>query len=177
VSASRPLGRYLDIRLRCGFRCERTVDRTQAPTRQLVRERCLRPNVLAFLPQPPHRLRALPRMRALAEADQAQADRAGPCRGPGLRDTLVQQRRRRPDRRAGHADDGQADQHSVLPCPDCGGMMRELKAGTMSCYQRHIGHPHTATPTQRRQSQPALTSVLERAITSAHRALNEGVGQ
>jgi two-component system, chemotaxis family, protein-glutamate methylesterase/glutaminase len=59
---------------------------------------------------------------------------------------------------------------SVLTCPDCGGIMWELKDGALSRYRCHIGHAYT--------EETITTGVderLKRAMTSALRALNERV--
>jgi two-component system, chemotaxis family, protein-glutamate methylesterase/glutaminase len=61
-------------------------------------------------------------------------------------------------------------QRSVLTCPDCGGIMWELKDGAMSRYRCHIGHAYT--------EETITIGVDERvkhAMTSALRALNERV--
>jgi two-component system, chemotaxis family, protein-glutamate methylesterase/glutaminase len=61
-------------------------------------------------------------------------------------------------------------QRSVLTCPDCGGIMWELKDGSMSRYRCHIGHAYT--------EETITTGVderLKRAMTSALRTLNERV--
>jgi two-component system, chemotaxis family, protein-glutamate methylesterase/glutaminase len=59
---------------------------------------------------------------------------------------------------------------SVLTCPDCGGIMWELKDGAMSRYRCHIGHAYI--------EETITTGVDERlkhAMTTALRALNERV--
>lgn len=57
---------------------------------------------------------------------------------------------------------------SVLTCPDCGGIMWELKDGDMSRYRCHIGHAYT--------EETIVTGVderLKRAMATALRALEE----
>jgi two-component system chemotaxis response regulator CheB len=59
---------------------------------------------------------------------------------------------------------------SVLTCPDCGGIMWELKDGEMSRYRCHIGHAYT--------EETITTGVderLKRALATALRTLNERV--
>jgi two-component system, chemotaxis family, protein-glutamate methylesterase/glutaminase len=57
---------------------------------------------------------------------------------------------------------------SVLTCPDCGGLMWELKDGAMSRYRCHIGHAYTDE-----MFAVGLDERLKRAMATALRALNE----
>jgi len=59
---------------------------------------------------------------------------------------------------------------SVLTCPDCGGIMWQLKDGALSRYRCHIGHAYGAE-----QMAVTLDGNLKRAMASALRALNERV--
>ena len=61
-------------------------------------------------------------------------------------------------------------ERSVLTCPDCGGIMWELKDGTMSRYRCHIGHAYTEELLT-----VGLEERLKRAMATALRALNERV--
>jgi two-component system, chemotaxis family, protein-glutamate methylesterase/glutaminase len=57
---------------------------------------------------------------------------------------------------------------SVLTCPDCGGVMWELKDSDMSRYRCHIGHAYTEELIT-----AGLDERLKRAMATALRALNE----
>src|SRR5262249_44348637 len=59
---------------------------------------------------------------------------------------------------------------SVLTCPDCGGLMWELKDADMSRYRCHIGHAYTAETIT-----TGVDERLKRAMATALRALNERV--
>jgi two-component system chemotaxis response regulator CheB len=59
---------------------------------------------------------------------------------------------------------------SVLTCPDCGGLMWELKDGVMSRYRCHIGHAYTEEMVT-----VGLDDRLRRAMATALRALHERV--
>jgi two-component system, chemotaxis family, protein-glutamate methylesterase/glutaminase len=61
-------------------------------------------------------------------------------------------------------------QRSVLTCPDCGGLMWELKDGAMSRYRCHIGHAYTEDLIT-----VGLDERLKRAMATALRALNERI--
>jgi two-component system, chemotaxis family, protein-glutamate methylesterase/glutaminase len=62
-------------------------------------------------------------------------------------------------------------QRSVLTCPDCGGIMWEIKDGELSRYRCHIGHAYTQETIT-----AGVDERLKRALASALRALNERVG-
>jgi two-component system, chemotaxis family, protein-glutamate methylesterase/glutaminase len=64
----------------------------------------------------------------------------------------------------------QLGQRSVLTCPDCGGIMWELKDGDMSRYRCHIGHAYTEETIT-----SGVDERLKRAMATALRALNERV--
>jgi two-component system, chemotaxis family, protein-glutamate methylesterase/glutaminase len=57
---------------------------------------------------------------------------------------------------------------SVLTCPDCGGIMWQLKDRARSRYRCHIGHAYT-----QELITVGLDEHLKRAMASALRALNE----
>jgi two-component system, chemotaxis family, protein-glutamate methylesterase/glutaminase len=57
---------------------------------------------------------------------------------------------------------------SVLTCPDCGGLLWELKDGAMSRYRCHIGHAYTDE-----MFAVGLDERLKRVMATALRALNE----
>jgi two-component system, chemotaxis family, protein-glutamate methylesterase/glutaminase len=59
---------------------------------------------------------------------------------------------------------------SALTCPDCGGVMWQLKDGPLSRYRCHIGHAYGEE-----QMVVGLDDNLRRAMASALRALNERV--
>ena len=59
---------------------------------------------------------------------------------------------------------------SVLTCPDCGGIMWELKDSAMTRYRCHIGHAYTDE-----MITVGLDDHLKRAMATALRALNERV--
>ncbi len=59
---------------------------------------------------------------------------------------------------------------SVLTCPDCGGIMWELKDGAMSRYRCHIGHAYAGE-----MITVGLDERLKRAMASALRALDERI--
>jgi two-component system chemotaxis response regulator CheB len=59
---------------------------------------------------------------------------------------------------------------SVLTCPDCGGLMWELKDGNMSRYRCHTGHAYTEELIA-----VGLDEHLKRAMATALRALNERI--
>ena len=59
---------------------------------------------------------------------------------------------------------------SVFTCPDCGGIMWELKDGAMTRYRCHIGHAYTDE-----MITVGLDDHLKRAMATALRALNERV--
>jgi two-component system chemotaxis response regulator CheB len=59
---------------------------------------------------------------------------------------------------------------SALTCPDCGGVMWQLKDGPLSRYRCHIGHAYGEE-----QMVVGLDDNLKRAMASALRALNERV--
>jgi len=59
---------------------------------------------------------------------------------------------------------------SVFTCPDCGGIMWELKDGAMTSYRCHIGHAYTDE-----MITVGLDDHLKRAMATALRALNERV--
>lgn len=61
-------------------------------------------------------------------------------------------------------------QRSVLTCPDCGGIMWEIKEGDLSRYRCHIGHAYT-----QQTITIGVDERLKRALSSALRALNERV--
>jgi two-component system, chemotaxis family, protein-glutamate methylesterase/glutaminase len=59
---------------------------------------------------------------------------------------------------------------SPLTCPDCGGLMWEVRDGTLSRYRCHIGHAYTEETMA-----IGLDDHLKRAMASALRTLNERV--
>ena len=59
---------------------------------------------------------------------------------------------------------------SVLTCPDCGGIMWQLKDGDLSRYRCHIGHAYTEELIT-----VGLDERLKRAMVTALRALNERI--
>jgi two-component system chemotaxis response regulator CheB len=61
-----------------------------------------------------------------------------------------------------------AGQRSVLSCPDCGGVMWEIKEGDTSRFRCHVGHTYNAE-----LMTLALDENLRRALTTAVRALEE----
>jgi two-component system, chemotaxis family, protein-glutamate methylesterase/glutaminase len=61
-------------------------------------------------------------------------------------------------------------QRSVLTCPDCGGIMWEIKDGDLSRYRCHIGHAYTQETIT-----AGVDQHLKRALATALRALNERV--
>jgi two-component system, chemotaxis family, protein-glutamate methylesterase/glutaminase len=61
---------------------------------------------------------------------------------------------------------------SVLTCPDCGGVMWELKDGALSRYRCHIGHAYSEE-----MIAVGLDDRLERGLVTALRVLNERSAQ
>jgi two-component system, chemotaxis family, protein-glutamate methylesterase/glutaminase len=61
-------------------------------------------------------------------------------------------------------------QRSVLTCPDCDGIMWEIKNGDLSRYRCHIGHAYTQETIT-----AGVDQHLKRALATALRALNERV--
>jgi two-component system, chemotaxis family, protein-glutamate methylesterase/glutaminase len=59
---------------------------------------------------------------------------------------------------------------SVLTCPDCGGIMWEIKDGDLSRYRCHIGHAYTQDTIA-----AGVDERLKRGLATALRALNERV--
>ena len=59
-------------------------------------------------------------------------------------------------------------QRSVLTCPDCGGVMWEVKEGKLSRHRCHVGHAYTTE-----LMMIGLDDGLRRAMASALRALDE----
>jgi two-component system chemotaxis response regulator CheB len=59
---------------------------------------------------------------------------------------------------------------SVLTCPECGGVMWEIKDGELSRFRCHVGHAYTAENVN-----SALDESVKRALASAARALEERV--
>lgn len=67
-----------------------------------------------------------------------------------------------------HMDE--AGRHSVLACPDYGGVMWELDEGDLVRYRCHVGHAYTAEVMSL-----ALDESLRRALAGALRALEERI--
>ena len=61
-------------------------------------------------------------------------------------------------------------ERSLLACPDCHGVMWEIREGELSRYRCHVGHAYTAE-----LMSLALDENLNRALGSALRALNERI--
>jgi two-component system, chemotaxis family, protein-glutamate methylesterase/glutaminase len=59
---------------------------------------------------------------------------------------------------------------SVLMCPDCGGIMWEIKDGELSHYRCHIGHAYTEETIA-----AGVDERLKRALATALRAVDERV--
>jgi two-component system chemotaxis response regulator CheB len=61
-------------------------------------------------------------------------------------------------------------QRSLLACPDCHGVMWEIKEGNLLYYRCHVGHAYTAE-----LMSLALDEALRRALNSGRRALDERI--
>jgi two-component system, chemotaxis family, protein-glutamate methylesterase/glutaminase len=61
-------------------------------------------------------------------------------------------------------------QRSLLACPDCHGVMWEIKEGNLLRYRCHVGHAYTAE-----LMSLALDETLRRALNSGQRALDERI--
>lgn len=61
-------------------------------------------------------------------------------------------------------------ERSLLACPDCHGVMWEIKEGDLTRYRCHVGHAYTAE-----LMSLALDETLRRALSSGLRALDERI--
>jgi two-component system chemotaxis response regulator CheB len=66
-------------------------------------------------------------------------------------------------------DNGRSGQPSMLTCPDCGGVLWELRDGDLLRYRCHVGHAYSPDSLEVEQ-----TEALEGALWTALRALEEG---